>query len=312
MDKIEIIKRLLKILDLPQKQQSDLCALTILGMANVREKDSWKRSTNNWVRIHDIIKFINENYNVNYAENSRETFRKQAIHHFLRAALIETNNQATNSPNFKYRITDEFLSVLQSLKKGTTWEKIQNKRQIAHFKKEHKSLIQTYASKKAMKKMPVKINHTDYTFSTGQHNQLQKAILEEFAPRFAPNSECLYVGDTINKNLVNRQDKMKELGFTISTHDKMPDIILYSADKDWIYFIEAVDSVGPISPDRIIDIERMTVNVKSGKIYVTAFLSFAKYKKFAQQLAWETEVWIAEMPDHMIHLNGDKFLGPRK
>lgn len=91
----------------------------------------------------------------------------------------------------------------------------------------------------------------------------------------------------------------------------MPDVVLYRKDKDWIYFIEAVDSVGPMDPERIKDIETMTENVKSGKIYITAFLSFAKFKKFSEQLAWETEVWIADMPDHMIHLNGDKFMGPR-
>jgi hypothetical protein len=58
--------------------------------------------------------------------------------------------------------------------------------------------------------------------------------------------------------------------------------------------------------------DKMTKNVKSGKIFVTAFLDFKTYKNHSQELAWETEVWIAEMPEHMIHLNGDKFLGPRK
>ena len=56
----------------------------------------------------------------------------------------------------------------------------------------------------------------------------------------------------------------------------------------------------------------MTENISAGKIYVTAFLDFKTFKKFSETLAWETEVWIADTPDHMIHLNGDKFLGPRK
>ena len=159
--------------------------------------------------------------------------------------------------------------------------------------------------------LPIKINDKDYSLSPGSHNQLQKAILEEFAPRFAPNSECLYLGDTTHKDLVRSVKKMEELGFDITLHDKMPDVVLYRPDKDWLYFIEAVDSVGPMSPERIIDIQRMTQQVKCGKIFVTAFLDFKKYKRFSEQIAWETEVWIAEMPDHMIHLNGDKFLGPR-
>ena len=159
--------------------------------------------------------------------------------------------------------------------------------------------------------MPVKINGVDFMFSTGKHNQLQKAIIEEFAPRFASNAECLYVGDTVKKDLFRYDEKLLELGFTITLHDKMPDIVLYCADKDWLFFIEAVTSVGPIDPKRIQEISEMTKDVTAGKIFVTAFLDFNTYKKFSSELAWETEVWLADMPDHMIHLNGEKFLGPR-
>ena len=305
MDKLETIKKLLADVGMPDKQQSDLCALTMLGLASLKEGDSFKKASNNWIRIHDVIQFINDNYGVTYAENSRETFRKQAMHHFRNAALIEDNGKATNSPNYRYRITSEFLNVLKSI--GTKKENLS----LQNFLSVHEKLVDTYASKKTMPMMPVKINNVDYVLSPGSHNELQKAILEEFAPRFAPNSECLYVGDTTNKDLVKNVNKLSELGFEITLHDKMPDVVLYRADKNWLYFIEAVDSVGPMSPERVIDIQRMTKNVNCGKIFVTAFLDFKKYKHFSEQLAWETEVWIAEMPDHMIHLNGDKFLGPR-
>ena len=162
-----------------------------------------------------------------------------------------------------------------------------------------------------MTMMPVHINGSDFQFSTGKHNELQKAIIEEFAPRFAPNSECLYVGDTIEKDLVKNTSKLTELGFEITLHDKMPDVVLYREDNKWIYFVESVTSVGPMDSKRILEIAEMTKNVTAGKIFVTAFLDFKTYKKFSEDLAWETEVWIAEMPEHMIHLNGDKFLGPR-
>ena len=178
------------------------------------------------------------------------------------------------------------------------------------FMNNHESLSAIYASKKKMQKMPVKINQQEFTFSPGKHNELQKAIIEEFAPRFAPNSECLYVGDTIQKDLVKNVKKLAELGFEITLHDNMPDVVLYREDKDWLYFIESVTSVGPMDPKRIVEIEAMTGNVSSGKIYISAFLDFSTFKKFSDQLAWETEVWIADMPDHMIHLNGDKFIGP--
>lgn len=162
-----------------------------------------------------------------------------------------------------------------------------------------------------MELQPVQINGVAYTFSTGKHNQLQKAVIEEFAPRFAPFSSCLYVGDTTKKDLVKDVEKLKSLGFEITLHDKLPDVVLYREDKDWIYFIECVTSVGPVNPKRIIEITEMTSKVKSGKIFVTAFLDMNTAKKFIQDIAWETEIWVAESPEHMIHMNGDKFLGPR-
>ncbi len=274
-------------------------------MAKIKPDMPWDKATNEWIRIHDIIQFVNSNYEVSYAENSRETFRKQALHRFRTAVLIEDNGLATNSPNYRYRLTSETLNMIRKFG-SNRWNEA-----LEVFMKYHEKLIDIYTSKKKMKMMPVKINGADLEFSVGKHNQLQKAIIEEFAPRFAENSECLYVGDTIKKDLVKNVEKLTELGFEITLHDKMPDVVLYREDKNWIYFIESVTSVGPMDAKRILEINEMTKSVKSGKIFVTAFLDFKTYKKFAEQLAWETEVWIAELPEHMIHLDGDKFMGPR-
>lgn len=305
MSKLEEAKEILNSLKVPAKQQNGMCCCVLLAMANLTEKQSWGSATNNWIRIHDVIAFANNNYGTTYAENSRETFRKQAMHHFRNAAFIEDNGKATNSPNYRYRLTDEMLSLIQSF--GTAaWEK--NWKQ---FIENHDSLVDLYTSKRTMRKMPIRINGETFTFSPGKHNQLQKVIIEEFASRFAPSTECLYVGDTEKKDLFKNSEKLQRLGFTITLHDKMPDIILYSEEKNWLYFIESVTSVGPMEPKRIKEIEEMTEGVTAGKIYVTAFLDFKTFKRFSETLAWETEVWIADMPDHMIHLNGDKFLGPR-
>lgn len=305
MGKLSEAREILNFLKVPPRQQSGICCCVLLAMANLTEEKSWNSATNPWIRIHDIIAFTNNNYDTTYAENSRETFRKQAVHHFRNAAFIEDNGKATNSPNYRYRLTDEMLSLIQSF--GTTeWRK-----NCEAFMESHDTLVDLYASKRTMRKIPIKINDEEITFSPGKHNQLQKAIIEEFAPRFAPNSECLYVGDTIEKDLVKEEDKLQSLGFKITLHDKMPDVVLYSEVKNWLYFVEAVTSVGPMEPKRIKEIEEMTTGVTAGKIYVTAFLDFKTFKQFSESLAWETEVWIASMPDHMIHLNGDRFLGPR-
>lgn len=305
MNKKEETKKLLKFLGMPEQQQTDIAVYSLLTLAGLKEESKWKSATNEWIRIHDVLEFTSKFYNKTYAENTRETIRKQCMHQFREGALIEDNGKATNSPNYRYRLTDETLALIQSYK-TSKWKNNYNKFFIAH-----ESLVKKYSSKKKMEMMPVKINNSNLHFSPGKHNALQRAIIEQFAPRFAPNCECLYVGDTIKKDLIKNKSKLKELGFEITLHDKMPDVVLYKKDTDWLYFIEAVTSVGPMDYKRINEINSMTKSVKSGKIYVTAFPDFVTYKKFSNLLAWETEVWIAEMPDHMIHLNGDKFLGPR-
>lgn len=207
MSNLESSKEILKLIGMPDRQTVDLPALTLLAMASLKENSLWSEAESKWIRIHDIIQFVNSNYNVSYAENSRETFRKQAIHHFRIAGIIEDNGKATNSPNYKYRLTAEFLNLIQTF--GTNeW-----KSQLKEFLQNHETLISKYESKRQLKKIPVKINDALFEFSTGIHNELQKAIIEEFAPRFAQGSEVLYVGDTTNKGLVLNERKLKDLGF---------------------------------------------------------------------------------------------------
>lgn len=303
MDKIEKVKKLLEDLGLPKPQRKDSCVLALLSLANIGKRTPWADATNEWHRIHDILEFIENRYKIKYAENTRETIRKDGLQHYVNAALVETYAPKTNSPKFSYRLTEEFLTVLQNIG-------LSNEHLVA-FKEKHQSLMELYASKREMEKIPVIINGEDFFFSAGEHNQLQKAIIEEFASRFAHNAECLYVGDTTQKDLVKRVERLEELGISITLHDKMPDVVLYQPEKNWIFFIEAFTSRGPMDPKRILELSEMTKGVKAGKIFVTAFLDFNTYKKHSHKLAWETEVWIAEKPDHMIHLNGNKFLGPR-
>ncbi len=302
---LEQASSLLESMKVPEKQRNQMCCLVLLAMADLKPGTKWSCAQNNWKRIHDIITFVDEHYGVKYAENSRETIRKQAMHHFRNAAFIEDNGMATNSPNYRYRLTDEMLELVRSYGKRQ-WNS--NRKAFLEI---HQGLMDLYDTKRKFTKTPVVINGSSFSFSPGKHNELQKAIIEEFAPRFAPGAECLYVGDTIEKDLVFDAARLSQLGVEMTIHDKLPDVMLYSPDKNWLYFVEAVTSVGPMTPARVKQIQEMTEGSHAGRIYVTAFLDLKTYKKFADQLAWDTEVWIAEMPDHMIHLNGDRFLGPR-
>lgn len=306
MGKLEDAKEILKDCGMPVQQQNDISAYTLLTLAEIDPEMEWDQATNSWKRIHDVLEFASEKYEKTYAENTRETIRKNCMHQFREGAIVEDNGKATNSPNYRYRITYETLELIQAYNTEAYVER------LSAYLKARETLVEKYTSKKQMEMMPVKINQEELNFSPGKHNELQKAIIENFAPRFAPNAECLYVGDTIKKDLIKNVEKLSNLGFEITLHDKMPDVVLYCEDKNWIYFIEAVTSVGPMSPQRIIEIEEMTKGVKAGKIYIKAFPDFSTYKKFSEELAWETEVWLSELPDHMIHLNGDKFMGPRE
>ena len=306
MNKIEEAKIILADLGVPTQQQNERSCLVLLALGNIKQTSAWSEITNEWLSTHKIIEFIGEQYETIYAENTRETIRKDTLHQFRDAAFIEDNGVSTNSPKYSYRLTEEFSALLKSFN-SPCWQSHKNS-----FLKNHETLKQIYSSKKLISKIPIIINGTSYSLSSGQHNILQKAILEEFAPRFAPGSECLYIGDTTKRDLYKNSTILRKLGFAITLHDKMPDVVLYCRDKKWIYFIEAVTSSGPMSPKRIKELETMTAGVKAGKIYVTAFLNIAEFKKHVFELSWETEVWISDSPDHMIHLNGTKFLGPQK
>lgn len=312
MGKKEEAKQILIDLGMPKQQQNDRSAWTLLSLLGLREDSEWSEVYQNELGINQIIEFIAENYGKRYATNSREAIRKYTIHQFIQGAIaiqnVDEASRATNSPKYSYRITDEALEVFRAYGSDEWKEKLQG------FISKVGTLSEEYAQNREMVKIPVKVNDEDLQFSPGKHNELQKAIIEEFAPRFAPNAEVLYVGDTAKKDLVKNTDKLQKLGVRITAHDKLPDVVLYRDDKDWIYFIEAVTSVGPVSVKRRKEIEEMLENCNCGIIYVTAFLDMTAkngFKKYIEEIAWETEIWVADQPSHMIHLNGDRFMGPR-
>ena len=179
MPKKDEARAILSAIGMPTAQQSDMCCHTLLALCQVAEGSNWSEANNEWMRIYDIMQFMTASYSINYAANTRETIRKQAIHHFRTAAIIEDNGKPTNSPNYAYRLTDEFLEMVKHYS-SPEWN-----RYFEAFTKNYISLMEIYASKKKMTRMPVNINGKELTFSTGKHNELQKLILEEFAPRFA-------------------------------------------------------------------------------------------------------------------------------
>lgn len=160
--------------------------------------------------------------------------------------------------------------------------------------------------------IPVKLsNGIELLFSPGKHNLVQVAIIKEFASRFAHGSELLYVGDTANKDLYIDSESLNALGIPINEHSKLPDVVLYDKKRKWLFLIEAVTSHGPVSPKRIVELEKLLKDCKAGKVYISAFPDFKEFKKHTTDIAWDTEVWLMDSPEHMIHFNGDRFIGQR-
>jgi adenine-specific DNA-methyltransferase len=309
MGKIEQAQEILEALGLPPAQQNEVSALTLLALARLSEDTNWKNAASESMRVHDILVEIKQRYGREYAENSRETIRRKVLHQFEQAGIAIHNaddpERPTNSGLNNYVLSDLVLEVIRSY--GTSKWKARSRT----FIEQQGRLFDLYQKAREQTKIPLQVADGQvYKLSPGKHNKLEVAIVEEFGPRFAPGAKLIYLGDTAKKTLVFDEAMFVKLGVPVSEHGKFPDVILYDVKKKWLFLIEAVTAHGPVSPKRQVELEKLFEKCRAGKIYVTAFLDFAAYKKYANDIAWETEVWIAETPSHMIHFNGDKFLGP--
>ena len=311
MSKLNEAQEILKAMGLPVAQQNEVSAYTLLALCNIKENDNWKNATRLSLGVSKgIMAFIDDNYQRKYAPNTRETVRRQVLHQFVQARIADYNPDnpelSVNSPRAHYAISNEALQVIQQFgQKG--W-----KSAVKKFTSEVMNLAAAYAQERETHLIPVKLSDgTEIKLSSGKHNEVQAAIVEKFASRFAKGGIVAYLGDTAKKDLHLDEALLNKLGIPIDQHSKLPDVVIYDPSRNWLFLIEAVTSHGPVSPKRLIELEEFLKDSKAGKIYVTAFPDFAEFKKHSTNIAWETEVWLMETPDHMIHFNGDRFIGPR-
>nr|DAO74559.1 MAG TPA: restriction endonuclease [Caudoviricetes sp.] len=312
MGKIDEAQAILKALGLPDAQQNKMSALTFLALCNIREENNWIDATHKSMGVtKGIMSFINSNYmhDLPYAPNTRETVRRQVLHQFVQAGIVAYNpdnpNLPVNSPLAHYAISEEAFDVIRTFGQEDWNEKLES------FIQQCGKLRDKYDKERDLKKIPVIIEGVEYKLSAGKHNIVQASVINEFAPRFAPGAKVLYIGDTENKDLHVDKDSLTKIGIHITEHSKLPDIIIYDEVKEWLFLIEVVTSHGPVSPKRMLELEEFLKDCKVSKIYVTAFPDRTELRKHIAEIAWETEVWLAENPDHMVHFNGDRFIGPR-
>lgn len=308
----EKIREALTILDalgLPRQQKNERSALTLLALLNLKPTDPWEKATEPLMGITPMMDFFQEYYGKKYAPNTRETVRRQTVHQFMQAALIVANpdkpSRPTNSPKAVYQIEPSVLKLLRGFGKPG-WGRYLQKylRTVSTLKKQ-------YARERDMRRLPVRLaNGQEIRLSPGGQNVLVKKIIDDFCPLFTPGSYMIYVGDTQAKWAYFDSQTLVALGVQIQEHGKMPDVVVHHREKNWLVLIEAVTSHGPVNPKRRQELKKLFSGSSAGLVFVTAFLDRRAMLKYLNDISWETEVWIAESPTHLIHFNGERFLGP--
>ncbi len=302
---IEIITEL----GFPKEQQNERSALTLLAILEISPNSSWKDGQENLIGVTPIMDWCRDVYGKEYAPNSRETFRRQTLHQFLDGGLCLYNpdkpDRAVNSPKACYQIAPEAFNLI------TTFGKKGWKKNLTGWLKNQKTLVDQYAMVREKEMIPLTLpNGTKIKLSPGIHSQLIHDIVKEFGPIFAPASEVIYLGDTGAKEDFFDKNRLAELGVTVDRKGKLPDVVLYWPEKDWLLLIESVTSHGPVDGKRHNELTKLFKDSKPGLVYVTAFPDRKTMAKYVAAISWETEVWVSEAPTHMIHFNGDRFLGP--
>lgn len=310
-EKIEQATDILKKFGMPSAQLNDRTAYCLLALLNVTPEKSWKNIENHMIGITPMMDFTKTNYLKEYAPNSRETFRRFSVHQLVQAGIVlynpDDSSRPVNSPKAVYQISPAAFDVIKTYGTKDFETKIQD------FLKNQKSLSKQYAHEREINMVSVQIkDEHSIQISPGKHSELIKDIIEQLAPRFLPNSTLVYIGDTGEKWGYYDQEIAGNLLFNVLEHGKMPDVILYVEDKNWLALVESVTSHGPVDSKRYIELKDLFSNVNADLVFISAFPDRSTFVRFAHDIAWETEAWIADNPDHMIHFNGDKFIGPHK
>jgi len=307
--RVEEARRVLKALGLPRAQQNERSALTLLASLDLTPVMQWSEAQTPLRGITQMMGFFTEHYGKTYAPNTRETVRRQTVHQFRDAGLILENPddpaRPVNSGKTVYQLEQSALELLRTFS-TEAWET-----GLRVYLASVVTLQERYRQEREMVRIPIRIDdeHT-ITLSPGGQNILIEQIVDEFASRFTPNGRLLYIGDADEKFVRVDQEALSALGVTIGAHGKMPDVILHHTEKDWLVLVEAVTSHGPINPKRYQELKQLFGSSRAGLVFVTAFLTRRAMVEYLPEISWETDVWVAESPDHLIHFNGERFLGP--
>ena len=308
-NKLNEALQLLQSFGVPRLQQNERTALCLLAITDIKEDSDWNDAASPLIGITPMMDFARKNYGKTYAPNSRETFRRFSMHQLVQAGIALYNpdnpSRPVNSPKAVYQISPDALEVIRLFKTKSYEDS------VGEFNQKSGMLAEMYARERDMSLVPIIIKEgLVISLSPGGHSFLIKEIIENMAPRFLPGAQLVYVGDTGDKWGYFDKQLASDIGIHVDQHGKMPDVILFLREKKWLCLIESVTSHGPVDAKRLIELEKLFDGATQYRIYISAFPNKQIMARYATEIAWETEVWIAENPTHMIHFNGNKFLGP--
>ena len=291
----------------PRRLEKMAMACLAVGSIKTEFAEAKSANDNHFLTTREIINFENTNYGENISSGSYDDIRRKDLLLPVQARIVLNSSsfdaQATNNPTRGYALNPLFADLIKYYG-STKWEK-----NLANYKKQVELLNEELERKRNLEKIPVKLpSGVELELSAGEHNVLQKCIVEDFLTRFGMGAEVLYIGDTSDKFLYRNDAILNQIGFFTLEHEELPDVVAYCLDKNLLFLIEAVHSAGPMSEIRVRKLKKQLEKCTAIPIFVTTFLNKKEFRKWVTEIAWETEVWIADSPEHMIHFNGYKFL----
>lgn len=309
MSTVQESQDILRAFEFDRKRTNETSARTLLALAGLDESSTWADATNERMGVRYILDWMRGPLRHPIAENSRETIRRFVLHQFVDAGFCLYNDddpaRPTNSSKNNYRLNPEALLTIKLY--GTP----DFAPAVEEYLAEVGSLTVKYQAARDLARIPVTTPTGEvFTLKGGGQNILIKEMVENFCAYFVPGGEILYVGDADDKLATFERDRLASLGVVVDEHGKMPDLVVYQASSNWLFLMEAASTHGPVDHIRYSELSRMFAGSSAGIIYVSCFPNRSVMRRFLADLAWETEVWLASDPTHMIHLNGDRFLGP--
>lgn len=300
---------ILRALNVPREQQNERSALTLLALLGMTPRKRWADAEAPMFGITEMMNYFQKHFGKKYAPNTRETVRRFTVHQFVQMGLVLANPddlaRPVNSPDNRYQIAPTLLRLCREYG-SRSWDD-----SVKGFMNSSEVLRRLQPRERKMELIPVTLpDGRELELTAGGQNELVKRIIEEFCPRFTPGGVLVYVGDTGKKQRHLEERYLRQLGLMFDEHGKMPDIVIHLSKKNWLVLIEAVTSHGPIGLKRHNELKELFKETTAGLVFVTAFLTRRTMTKYLSEIAWETEVWVAEAPSHIIHFNGERFLGP--